>query len=148
MVWTVADMIGDADALEGCELCEAARFTHWYHEDDVCWVADCEVCDCPMVVWKSHGTDAPEADVAHMMAALGDAAARRFDTVPFSIDRTMRQIPTHFHAHARDRQWHQRRWTSAPSRYSGAVGGPRLLISGLPGSADQDAAADAAPGNS
>lgn len=131
MVLTVAE-----DGLqEGCELCEAARFTHWYHEDDVCWVADCEVCDCPMVVWKRHGTDAPDGDVAHMMAALEGAAGPRFDTVPFSIDRTMRQIPTHFHAHARDRHWHQRRWTSEPSRYSGRVGGPRVLVQGLPGSA-------------
>ena len=44
----------------GCELCEAARFTHWYHEDDVCWVADCEVCETPMVVWRHHGTEPPE----------------------------------------------------------------------------------------
>ena len=27
-----------------CELCEAARFTPWYYEDDVCWVAECEAC--------------------------------------------------------------------------------------------------------
>ena len=27
-----------------CELCEAARLTTWYHEDDICWVAECEIC--------------------------------------------------------------------------------------------------------
>ena len=111
-----------------CELCEAARFTHWYHEDDVCWVADCEVCDCPMVVWKQHGTDAPGPDVEHMMSMLNAAGVERFGDGGFSIDRVMRQIPSHFHAHARDRGWHQRRWTSQPSRYSGTVGGPRVLI--------------------
>ena len=37
----------------GCELCEAARLTTWYHEDDVCWVADCEICAVPMVVWRT-----------------------------------------------------------------------------------------------
>ena len=42
----------EPEAAPGCELCEAARYTHWYHEDDVCWVADCEVCETPMVVWK------------------------------------------------------------------------------------------------
>ena len=38
-----------------CDLCEAARLSEWHHEDDVCWVADCEVCGVPMVVWKHHG---------------------------------------------------------------------------------------------
>jgi hypothetical protein len=94
-----------------CELCEAARFTHWYHEDDVCWVADCEVCDVPMVVWRWHGTEPPDVDVAHMLDRLAAAATERFADVAFSIDRTMRQIPTHFHAHARDRDWWQRRFT-------------------------------------
>ena len=111
-----------------CELCQAARFTHWYHEDEVCWVADCEACDCPMVVWKGHGTDAGEKEVAHMMAALQTAGQERFGEDRFAIDRVMRQIPWHFHAHARDRHWHQRRWTSQPSRYSGRVGGPRVLL--------------------
>ena len=115
-------------APEDCELCEAARFTHWYHEDDVCWVADCEACDCPMVVWKQHGTAAPDADVEHMMAQLAAAGRERFGDDPFTIDRVMRQIPWHFQSHARDRRWQQRRWSSQPSRYSGAVGGPRLLI--------------------
>ena len=50
----------------GCELCEAARLTTWYHEDDVCWVADCEICAVPMVVWRTHGTDPPEPDREHM----------------------------------------------------------------------------------
>ena len=42
-----------------CELCEAARITEWFFEDDTCWVADCEVCDVPMVVWKQHGREPP-----------------------------------------------------------------------------------------
>ena len=25
-----------------CDLCEAARITHWFHEDDECWIADPE----------------------------------------------------------------------------------------------------------
>ena len=52
----------------GCELCEAARITEWFHEDDVCWVAACEVCDVPMVVWKQHGNEPPDAEVEHMLA--------------------------------------------------------------------------------
>lgn len=109
-----------------CELCEAARFTHWYHEDDVCWVADCEVCDTPMVVWKTHGTDAPEGDVEHMMARLAEAGTARFGE-GFFVDRVMRQIPNHFHAHARDQGWQSRRWESKPSRYTG-VGTERQTL--------------------
>ena len=89
----------------GCDLCEAARLTEWYHEDDVCWIADCEVCSVPMVVWKHHGTTPPESDVEHMCSELSRVAAERFKAAPFTLDRVMRQIPDHFHAHARDEGW-------------------------------------------
>ena len=88
-----------------CELCEAAKLTDWYFEDDTCWVADCEVCDTPMVVWRVHGTDPDEATVDFMLERLGEAADARFGTGGWSYDRQMRQIPDHFHAHARDPQW-------------------------------------------
>ncbi|MHB8670990.1 MAG: hypothetical protein ACYDAD_10625, partial [Acidimicrobiales bacterium] len=61
-----------------CELCEAARITPWHHEDEVCWVADCEICDVPMVVWTCHGRVPPEADLAHMLAQLSRVATERF----------------------------------------------------------------------
>ena len=91
---------------QACELCEAARITPWYHEDDVCWVAECEACYQPMVVWRAHGTDPPQPDVDHMLTTLERVAAAVLGHDDFSIDRPMRQIPDHFHAHARDR----RRW--------------------------------------
>lgn len=94
----------------GCELCEAARFTPWHHEDEICWVADCEVCDVPMVVWNRHGSEPPAADLAHMLGALDAVATGLFGPEGYSVDRTMRQIPDHFHAHARDHQWWQRRF--------------------------------------
>jgi hypothetical protein len=103
---------GDGDGkVEGCELCEAARFTPWFHEDDVCWVAECEVCCIPMVVWNRHGTEPPEAEVEHMLAALTRVATDVFEGAEFTIDRVMRQIPTHFHAHARDADWWSRRFS-------------------------------------
>src|SRR5205807_8537410 len=61
-----------------CELCEAARITPWHHEDDLCWVADCEICDVPMVVWKRHGADPPDDERSHMLARLTEVAAARF----------------------------------------------------------------------
>jgi hypothetical protein len=84
--------------------------TPWYHEDDVCWVADCEACDVPMVVWKCHGSRPSDGDVDHMLEQLRRVAGDRFGSDQFSIDRVMRQIPEHFHAHARDTGWWSRRF--------------------------------------
>ena len=91
-----------------CDLCEAARLSEWHHEDDVCWVADCEVCGVPMVVWRHHGPTPPESDVEHMLAQLSRVADARFGPGGWSIDRVMRQIPNHFHAHGRDPHWWSR----------------------------------------
>ena len=85
----------------GCELCEAAPLTPRHHADDVCWIADCESCDVPMVVWNFHGAEPPDADVAHMVAQLERVASQRFGADDYRLDRVMRQIPDHFHAHAR-----------------------------------------------
>jgi hypothetical protein len=85
-------------------LCEAARLTPWHHEDDICWVADCEVCDVPMVVWRHHGTEPPEADRRHMLDQLETTARRRLGAERYVLDPVMRQIPDHFHAHARRRR--------------------------------------------
>lgn len=95
-------------AHEGCPLCEAERLTHWYVDDEVCWVADCTVCDTPMVVWKQHGTEPDEATLAHMMEQLSGAATERFGEGGWYLDREMRQIPNHFHAHGRDPGWWNR----------------------------------------
>jgi len=102
-----------------CDLCEAAQFTHWYHEDDICWIADCEVCSVPMVVWKPHGTEPSDEHVAHMIEQLKSAGAQRFGEEAFEIDRHMRQIPEHWHAHARDADWHRLRMQRPLSRFTG-----------------------------
>ena len=76
----------------------------------MCWVADCEVCDVPMVVWRKHGIEPPAEELDHMLATLTRVAGTRFGGTDFSIDRNMRQIPDHFHAHARDPGWWSRRF--------------------------------------
>ena len=93
-----------------CDLCEAARMTQWHHEDDICWIADCEVCDVPMVVWNDHGPEPPQELVDHMLRELDRVATDLFGADEYTVDRVMRQIPTHFHAHARDRNWWARRF--------------------------------------
>jgi hypothetical protein len=87
-----------------CELCQAARFTEWFHEDDECWIAECESCSVPMVVWKVHDPD-PPADVKAMLHdRLAVVVAREFED-EHVVDDDLRTIPTHYHAHARPRAW-------------------------------------------
>jgi hypothetical protein len=80
-------------------LCRAERLTPWYHEDDVCWVAECDICAVPMVVWRSHGVTPPVAERDHMLARLREVA--RAQVGAFWLDDHMRNIPDHWHAHAR-----------------------------------------------
>lgn len=107
-----------------CDLCEAAQFTHWYSDDDICWVADCEVCVVPMVVWRNHGVEPSAEELEHMKAQLTAAGDARFGPGEWSLDDNMRQIPDHFHAHARDTDWFAQRATRPLSRFTG-VGGER-----------------------
>jgi hypothetical protein len=82
-----------------CELCQAARITPWYYEDELCWIAECEICEVPMVVWRQHGTT-PSADELEVMhARLREVADAHFGAI--YIDDLMRNIPDHYHAHGR-----------------------------------------------
>lgn len=110
-----------------CELCRADRFTHWYVEDDVCWVADCEACGVPMVVAHGHGPEPTDDVIAHALARLTEVGEERFGIDGFTIDRMMRQVPDHFHAHARDPRWWELRMQRPLSRFTG-VGGQRIEI--------------------
>jgi hypothetical protein len=89
----------DVAGVDDCDLCEAARMTEWFHEDETCWIAECEICAVPMVVWRSHGAVPPEADRAHMLEQLGRVATELLGE--HYIDGHMRNIPDHFHVHAR-----------------------------------------------
>ena len=51
-----------------CELCDAARLTEWFHEDEECWIAECEACAVPMVVWRTHDPE-PTVDVKDRLHA-------------------------------------------------------------------------------
>ena len=88
--------------VDDCDLCEAARITEWFHEDDVCWIAECEICATPMVVWRSHGVEPPADELAHMHEQLGVVVETHFE-FEHRVDDNMRNIPDHYHAHARPR---------------------------------------------
>lgn len=85
-----------------CELCAAVRMTDWFHEDDLCWVAECESCCTPMVVWKVHDPSPPPELREQMLARLAEVTAAHYD-YEHRVDENMRSIPTHYHAHARPR---------------------------------------------
>ncbi|HET6914787.1 MAG TPA: hypothetical protein VFH56_01730 [Acidimicrobiales bacterium] len=86
--------------VEGCLLCEADRITAWFHEDEVCWIADCEICFVPMVVWRRHGKSPPPEAMAHMHQQLARVAEQQLVGSHY-VDDNMRKIPDHYHAHAR-----------------------------------------------
>src|SRR5262245_26740854 len=83
----------------GCDLCAALPITIWFHEDDQCWIAECELCATPMVVWREHGIDIPDDVKAHLHEQLGRVAQETIGE--FYVDDNMRNIPDHYHAHAR-----------------------------------------------
>jgi len=84
-----------------CELCEAAVITTRYFEDDVCWIADCEICVVPMVVWREHDVAPPPEVKTRLLENLGAVADQEFGVGNWKVDDHMRNIPDHYHAHAR-----------------------------------------------
>ena len=85
-----------------CELCEASRITPWFFEDDECWVAECEACFVPMVVWKVHSPTPDEATKQRLHERLAVVAAEQMGE-RWWVDDVLRTIPDHYHAHARRR---------------------------------------------
>lgn len=85
----------------GCELCEARRMTPWMYEDEFCFVAECESCGVPMVVLREHRVEVEEVELERMLERLAEAAREFYGERRFFIDKERRQIPDHFHAHAR-----------------------------------------------
>jgi hypothetical protein len=84
-----------------CDLCEAAVVTTRYFQDDDCWIADCEICLVPMVVWRVHDSAPPDEVRVRLLGALGLVADEAFGRGNWKVDDHMRNIPDHYHAHAR-----------------------------------------------
>jgi hypothetical protein len=82
-----------------CELCEAKPVTKRYHEDAICWIADCKQCKVPMVVYREHGVLPPPGHLKHMIDTLTLCGKPRRGG--YVIDDSMNTIPDHWHAHLR-----------------------------------------------
>jgi hypothetical protein len=83
-----------------CELCEAARMSEWFFEDEECWIAECESCSVPMVVWREHDAS-PGDEVKQRLHQKLESVVEMYFTFEMRIDDNMRTIPDHYHAHAR-----------------------------------------------
>jgi hypothetical protein len=83
-----------------CELCLAHKLTPWLHEDDVCWIAECMICATPMIVWRHHGMP-DDATKEQLMARLGEVSDTYYEGKGWWPDNNMRNIPDHWHCHAR-----------------------------------------------
>ncbi|HEY8517226.1 MAG TPA: hypothetical protein VIS07_17085 [Candidatus Binatia bacterium] len=88
---------------KACELCELARTTRWYaqfFEPFPFTVLDCDSCDVPMAVLGEHRATVSAEERAVMERALrliGD----NLQLGELYFDDHMRQIPEHYHLHAR-----------------------------------------------
>ena len=65
----------------------------------MCWIAECELCTTPMVVWRWHGTEPSADQLAHMHDRLAEVAEATVGA--HYVDDNMRNIPDHYHAHGR-----------------------------------------------
>ncbi len=87
--------------MSGCDLCEAAIITTRHYEDEICWIADCEICLVPMVVWREHDPSPDELVRGVLLERLAAVADVVLGEGGWSVDDHMRNIPDHYHAHAR-----------------------------------------------
>lgn len=78
----------------GCLLCLAEKKTHWYHEDDICWVADCASCSHPMIVLRRHSMTATLDELYHMLTVV-----RNLFGVGVQLRLNQRQVSDHLHWH-------------------------------------------------
>ncbi|MEW6272135.1 MAG: hypothetical protein AB1689_22870 [Thermodesulfobacteriota bacterium] len=86
-----------------CELCELARTTRWYaqfFEPFAFTILDCDSCDVPMAVLGEHRSTIGTHEREVMERALR-AVAEMHGLGELFFDDRMRQIPEHYHLHAR-----------------------------------------------
>jgi len=92
-----------AVGMRSCELCALKRTTTWYAEYLEPFrfvVLDCDSCDVPMAVLGAHRRVPTEAERSQLEAALTRIADAKYPQGWF-FDDHMRQIPEHYHLHAR-----------------------------------------------
>ncbi len=90
-----------------CELCELVPTTHWYRvveEPFRFTLLDCDSCEVPMAVLGEHRAWVSAEERVCMQEALARVAEEKFPN-GWYFDDHMRQIPDHYHVHARPYPW-------------------------------------------
>lgn len=64
-----------------------------------------------MVVWRRHDPSPPAEVREALLAVLATVADARFGAGNYDVDDHMRNIPDHYHAHARDHGFWDRRFS-------------------------------------
>ncbi len=77
---------------EKCDLCRAEKITEWLYEDHLCWIAYCDTCCVPMMVFKPHRE--PNKEEFDLMVGI---ARRLYPQADLRFWRG--RIPDHFHFH-------------------------------------------------
>ena len=88
-----------------CELCELVQSTRWFaqvFEPFAFTLLECDSCDVPMAVLGEHRATVSEVERQVMAKALAWVADAH-DLGEITFDDRMRQIPDHYHLHARPR---------------------------------------------
>lgn len=86
-----------------CELCELHPVTRWYADvaDPFRFrIIDCDSCDVPMAVLGEHRSRVSDEESRILRDALARVADERYPD-GWVFDDHMRQIPDHYHLHAR-----------------------------------------------
>lgn len=89
--------------MNGCELCGLRRTTTWYevHAAPLPFaILNCDSCAVPMAVLGAHRATPTAAERRRLQAALAGIADAKYPGGWF-FDDHMRQIPDHYHLHAR-----------------------------------------------
>ncbi|MEO8601195.1 MAG: hypothetical protein ABI629_01325 [bacterium] len=89
--------------MSACELCDLHRTTTWYEEHEAPFrfvIIDCDSCDVPMAVLGAHRAVPTDAEREHLRQTLARLADAKYPDGWF-FDDHMRQIPDHYHLHAR-----------------------------------------------
>jgi hypothetical protein len=103
---------------ETCELCGLARTTTWYGEFDEPFrftILDCDSCDVPMAVLGAHRRRPSDEESGILRRELARIADEKYPGGWF-FDDHMKQIPEHYHVHARPYP----SWAPRPRAGSGA----------------------------
>jgi hypothetical protein len=89
--------------IDGCPLCELKQETEWYFDGDDFAIIECRSCHVPMLVWKDHVAHVPNTTRYYNLAIglLAYFAEQKFGRYNWEFDYQRRQIPEHWHVHAR-----------------------------------------------